>query len=129
MRVDKYLWVIRLYKTRTLATTACDNGRIKINNSLAKASRNLKEGDLLEIKKSPITYTFKVIQLQEQRVGAKLVPELVENKTPSEEIEKLLLNRGNRFVQHDKGSGRPTKRDRRMIDDFWDEVLDFDENE
>lgn len=134
-RLDKWLWAARIYKTRTLAADACKNGRITINGALAKPSRMVKEGDEIGVKKSPVTYTFRVKQAIEKRVGAKLLPDVLENITPPEQYEMLEMSRISGFVDRARGTGRPTKKDRRALDDFTDTTpffadddFDFDED-
>ena len=127
-RIDKWLWAARVYKTRTLASDACKNGRITINGALAKPSRTVKVGDQVGVKKSPITYTFRVLQPIEKRVGAKLLPEVFENITLPEQYELLEMNRISGFVDRARGTGRPTKKDRRALDDFADTPIFLDED-
>ena len=127
-RIDKWLWAARIYKTRTLASDACKNGRITINGALAKPSRTVKVGDKVEVKKSPITYSFRVLQTIEKRVGAKLLPEVLENVTPPEQYELLEMNRISGFVDRARGTGRPTKKDRRALDDFAETPIFLDED-
>ena len=127
-RIDKWLWAARVYKTRTLASDACKNGRITINGALAKPSRPVKVGDQVGVKKSPITYTFRVLQAIEKRVGAKLLPEVFENITPPEQYELLEMNRISGFIDRARGTGRPTKKDRRALDDFADTPIFLDED-
>ena len=127
-RIDKWLWAARVYKTRTLASDACKNGRITINGALAKPSRTVKVGDQVGAKKSPITYTFRVLQAIEKRVGAKLLPEVFENITPPEQYELLEMNRISGFIDRARGTGRPTKKDRRALDDFADTPIFLDED-
>jgi heat shock protein 15 len=127
-RIDKWLWAARVYKTRTLASDACKNGRITINGALAKPSRTVKIGDQVGVKKSPITYTFRVLQAIEKRVGAKLLPEVFENITPPEQYELLEMNRISGFIDRARGTGRPTKKDRRALDDFADTPIFLDED-
>ena len=127
-RIDKWLWAARVYKTRTLASNACKNGRITINGALAKPSRTVKVGDQVGVKKSPITYTFRVLQPIEKRVGAKLLPEVFENITPPEQYELLEMNRISGFVDRARGTGRPTKKDRRALDDFAETPIFLDED-
>ena len=127
-RIDKWLWAARVYKTRTLASDACKNGRITINGALAKPSRTVKVGDHVGVKKSPITYTFRVLQAIEKRVGAKLLPEVFENITPPEQYELLEMNRISGFIDRARGTGRPTKKDRRALDDFADTPIFLDED-
>lgn len=130
-RLDKWLWAARIYKTRSLASDACKNGRIMINGTLAKPSRNVKAGDEISVKKSPITYLFRVLRPIEKRVGAKLLPEILENITPKAQYDLLEMSRISGFVDRARGTGRPTKRDRRRLDDFTEEMpslasTDFD---
>ena len=132
-RIDKWLWAARIYKTRTLAADACKNGRISINGANVKASRSVKVGDKVGVRKPPITYSFKVLQAIEKRVGAKLVPEMMENVTPKEQYELLEMNRISGFVDRARGTGRPTKKDRRSLEEFTtpeffsdDDDFDFD---
>ena len=127
-RIDKWLWAARVYKTRTLASDACKNGRITINGALAKPSRTVKVGDQVGVKKSPITYTFRVLQAIEKRVGAKLLPVVFENITPPEQYELLEMNRISGFIDRARGTGRPTKKDRRALDDFADTPIFLDED-
>lgn len=127
-RIDKWLWAARVYKTRTLASDACKNGRITINGALAKPSRTVKVGDQVGVKKSPITYTFRVLQAIEKRVGAKLLPEVFENITPPEQYELLEMNRISGFIDRARGTGRPTKKDRRALDDFADTPIFLDQD-
>lgn len=119
-RIDKWLWAVRLYKTRSLATDACKNGRITINGTAVKPSKTVREGDTVTVRKPPVTYTFRVLQAIENRVGAKLVPEMLENLTPQEQYDILDMNRISGFVNRARGTGRPTKKDRRELDDFRD---------
>lgn len=133
-RIDKWLWAARIYKTRTLAADACKNGRITINGAQTKPSRTVKAGDKVGVKKPPITYTFLVKQPIEKRVGAKLLPDILENITTPEQYELLEMSRISGFVDRARGTGRPTKKDRRAIDDFQapeflDAFDDFDFDE
>lgn len=135
-RLDKWLWAARIYKTRTLAADACKNGRVAINGAQAKPSRTVKAGDKVDVKKSPITYTFRVKQPIEKRVGAKLLPDVLENITSAEQYELLEMSRISGFVDRARGTGRPTKKDRRALDEFADETpmfldsdFSFDEHE
>lgn len=130
-RIDKWLWAARIYKTRTLAADACKNGRITINGAQTKPSRTVKAGDQVGVKKPPITYTFLVKQPIEKRVGAKLLPDILENITTPEQYELLEMSPISGFVDRARGTGRPTKKDRRAIDDFQapeflDGLEDFD---
>ncbi|MDR1417017.1 MAG: RNA-binding S4 domain-containing protein [Prevotellaceae bacterium] len=116
LRVDKWLWCIRAYKTRSEAAEACRSGRVKVNEAEAKASRELKMGDAVSFRKSPVTYTYKVVGFPKSRVAAKLVAEFADDQTPQEERDKLNVDRLTIFVQREKGTGRPTKKDRRQLD-------------
>ena len=131
-RIDKWLWAARIFKTRSLAADACKNGRVTFNGSTIKPSRMIKEGDTVHVKKSPITYSFKVLKAIEQRVGAKLIPEIHENVTDPKQYELLEMSRISGFVDRARGTGRPTKKERRALDAFVEPVIfgiddDFDE--
>lgn len=134
-RIDKWLWAARIFKTRTIAAEACKKGRVNINGAQAKPSRMIKPGDIINVKKSPITYSFKVLQAIEKRVGAKLVPEIMENVTSPEQYELLEMSKISGFIDRARGTGRPTKKDRRSLDDFFtpeyfdDLDFDFDDEE
>lgn len=127
-RLDKWLWAARIFKTRTIAADACKNGRITIGGVKQKASKMIKEGDIIEVRKPPITYSFKVLKAIQNRVGAKLVPEVLENVTGREQLELLEMNRISGFVGRARGTGRPTKKERRDLDDFIQPAFfgDFD---
>ena len=125
-RIDKFLWAIRAFKTRTDATDACKGGKVKIAGVNAKPSKEVKPGDILSVKKGSVTYTYKVLQPLERRVGAKLVPEYALNLTPAAELEKLRAPVETFFITRDRGAGRPTKKDRREIEDVWD-AIDFND--
>ncbi len=126
-RIDKWLWAARLYKTRSLAAEACKNNRIHINGVVAKPSRNVKDGDEVSVRKPPVTYTFRVLQAIEKRVGAKLLPEILENITPPEQYEVLEMSRISGFVDRARGTGRPTKKDRRALDE-WNAPIFLDDS-
>jgi len=128
VRIDKWMWATRIFKTRTIAVEACKKGRISINNVTIKPSRMIKIGDVIEVRKPPITYSFKVLDLTQNRVGAKLVPNFLKNVTPPEQYEILELSRISGFIDRAKGTGRPTKKDRRNIDDFNDPLYIDDFN-
>ena len=133
-RIDKWLWAARIFKTRTIAADACKNGRVTLKGERVKPSRNIKVGDVIDVRKPSLTYTFRVKRAIENRVGAKLVPEIMENITSPDQYELLEMTRISGFVNRAKGTGRPTKKDRRMIDDFTDPVFfdsdfDFDDEE
>ena len=119
VRIDKYLWAVRVYKTRTLATEACKKGRVSMDDAPAKASRMINAGDVIEVKKMPVNYSYRVKEPIEKRVGAKIVDLFVENITPQEEMQKLELQ-DDFFVKRDRGAGRPTKKERRLLDDIQD---------
>ena len=119
-RIDKYLWAIRAFKTRSEATEACKGGKVKVAGVPAKPSRAVQPGDVIQLRKGVVTYTYKVLRPLENRVGAKLVPDYAENLTPEEEMEKLKAPVESFFVTRDRGSGRPTKKDRREIEQLWD---------
>ena len=125
VRIDKYLWAIRVYKTRTDATDACKGGKIRINGLDIKPSKTVKVGDVITARKGSVTYSYKVLDLLEKRVGAKLVENYALNQTPAEELEKLRAPIETFFLKRDRGAGRPTKKDRRQMDLLWDN-LDYD---
>ena len=125
-RIDKWLWAVRIYKTRSIAAEACKKGHIMVRDKAVKPSFLVRVGDIVQVKKSPITYSFKVLQCAENRVGAKLVPELMENVTPAEQYEALVMSRISGFVDRARGTGRPTKKERRSMDTFIDSAADFD---
>ena len=124
VRIDKYLWAIRAFKTRSEATEACKGGKVKVGDVNAKPSRSVQAGDIIYVRKGAITYIYQVVQPTEQRVGAKLVSEFALNLTPESELEKLRAPVETFFVTRDRGAGRPTKKDRREIEQLWDS-LDF----
>lgn len=136
-RLDKWLWAARIFKTRSIAADACKNGRISIGGVKQKASKMVKVGDVIEVRKPPITYSFKVLQAIQNRVGAKLVPEVLENVTAKEQLELLEMNRISGFVGRARGTGRPTKKERRELDGFiqpaffgdFDFDFDFDDED
>jgi len=125
IRIDKYLWAIRVYKTRTDATDACKGGKVRINGADTKPSKGIKVGDTIVARKGAVVYTYKVLQLIDKRQGAKLVPLYAENLTPPEELAKLRAPVETFFLKRDRGAGRPTKKDRRQMEDLWSN-LDFD---
>lgn len=125
VRIDKYLWSIRVYKTRSEATDACKGGKVRINGGDTKPSKTVKVGDTVVARKGAVTYTYKVLQLVDKRQGAKLVPVYAENLTPPEELAKLRAPVETFFLKRDRGAGRPTKKDRRQMDDLWSS-LSFD---
>ena len=127
-RIDKWLWASRIFKTRTIAAEACKKGRVSINGTQVKPSRMIKPGEVIQVKKPPVTYSFKVLQAIEKRIGAKLVPEILENVTTPEQYELLEMSKISGFINRAKGTGRPTKKDRRELEDFTapEFVDDFD---
>ncbi len=125
-RLDKYLWAIRVYKTRSDAAEACKTGRVKVNDVEAKPSREVREGDVLTIRKLPVIYTYKVLQLIENRQPAKNVPLYAENLTPAEELAKLDKQNITVYIQRDRGTGRPTKKDRREIDKLQENLFNHE---
>lgn len=125
LRIDKYLWSIRVYKTRTDATDACKGGKVRVNGSDIKPSKGVKVGDMITARKGAVVYTYKVLELIDKRQGAKLVPRYAENLTPQEELDKLRAPVETFFLKRDRGAGRPTKKDRRQMEDLWSN-LSFD---
>ncbi|WP_019035643.1 RNA-binding S4 domain-containing protein [Prevotella amnii] len=117
-RIDKWLWAARIFKTRSLAANACKNGRVTVSGVSRKPSHNIKVGDVVSVKKAPITYSFKVLKTIEQRVGAKLIPEVYENVTDAKQYELLEMSRISGFVDRARGTGRPTKKERRAMEAF-----------
>ena len=132
-RIDKWLWAARIFKTRSIAADACKNGRVTIKGINVKPSHTIKAGEVVSVKKPPITYSFEVLQTIEKRVGAKLVPEVYKNVTDAKQYELLEMSRISGFVDRARGTGRPTKKDRRQLDAFVDPTLfgfdDFDDDE
>ena len=124
-RIDKWLWAARIFKTRTIAAAACKKGQISMKGAQLKPSRTIREGDVIDVRKPPITYSFRVLQAIEKRVGAKLIPEILENVTAPEQYEILEMAKISGFVGRAKGLGRPTKKDRRSLDSFTSEVPEF----
>jgi ribosome-associated heat shock protein Hsp15 len=133
VRIDKFLWAMRIYKTRSIAADACKNGRITMNGVQLKPSRTFHVGDTFSVRKGPITYTYRILQLCQNRLGAKLVPEYIRDITSKEQLELLELARLAGQSGRDRGTGRPTKKDRRdievfMSDTYLDEI-DWDDDE
>ncbi len=124
-RIDKWLWAARIFKTRTIAAAACKKGQVNLGGVQLKASRMIKTGDVVSVRKPPITYSFRVLQPIERRVGAKLIPEVLENVTTPDQYELLEMSKISGFVGRAKGTGRPTKKDRRSLEDFQNEVPEF----
>ena len=121
-RIDKWLWAARIFKTRTLAADACKNGRVTIEGVNVKPSRMVKVGETVSVRKPPITYSIRILKTIEQRVGAKFLPEIYENVTAPEQYELLEMTRISGFVDRARGTGRPTKKDRRSLDAFISEM-------
>lgn len=117
-RIDKWLWDVRIFKTRSQAADACHKGHIIIGDVAVKASRTIKAGEIVEVKKNPILYRYKILGIPSSRISAKLVPDYIEDQTPEQEILKIDLMRADINGHRDRGAGRPTKRDRRMLD-IW----------
>jgi len=124
VRIDKYLWAIRAFKTRTDAAEACKGGKVKVAGVNAKPSKEVKEGEVITVRKGVVTYTYQVVRPTETRVGAKLVPEFALDLTPDSEREKLKAPVETFFVTRDRGAGRPTKKERREIEELWDNFRD-----
>lgn len=128
-RIDKWLWAARIFKTRSQASDACKNGRVMMNGVSVKPSRTIKAGETISVKKPPITYSFKVLSAIEQRVGAKLLAGIYENVTDPKQYELLEMSRISGFVDRARGTGRPTKKERRALDAFAEpEFFGFDED-
>ena len=132
-RIDKWLWAARIFKTRSIAADACKNSRVTINGVNVKPSHMVKAGETVSVKKPPVIYSFRILQCIEQRVGAKLIPNIYENVTDPKQYEILEMSRISGFVDRARGTGRPTKKERRSLDAFIDPALfgfdDDDDNE
>lgn len=129
IRIDKWLWAVRAYKTRTVAADACKNGRVTINGALAKASRDVKIGDVVSFKKISITYSYEVVDLIGNRQPAKNVGLYARNVTSAEELAKLNAPNETVFMSRDRGTGRPTKRDRREIEGVMENFFYDDDDD
>ena len=143
VRIDSFLWAVRIFKTRSIAQDACRKGRVAINDVTAKPAKMVMAGDIISVRKPPVTLSFKVLQTTTNRMGAKLVPEYILNVTPPEQYELLEMKRMSGYVDRVQGLGRPTKRERRDLEQFlqapvideplieeWDEEpLDYDEEQ
>lgn len=125
MRIDKYLWSTRYFKTRNIATTACKKGQVKVNGKLVKPSREVYAMDTIVVRKNQINYELTVLDVPKSRVGAKLVDIYRKDTTPNEAFEKDELLKYSKDYYRKKGAGRPTKRDRREIEDYLDPHDDF----
>ncbi|MFN8257961.1 MAG: S4 domain-containing protein [Bacteroidales bacterium] len=119
LRIDKFLWAVRIFKTRSQASEACKSGKVIISDIPVKSSRIINIGDVFVVKKNPVIYIFKVKELTENRVGPKLVENYIENQTSAEELQKLDTKSKSVFVRREKGTGRPTKKERRDIDKLY----------
>ena len=134
-RIDKWLWAMRVFKTRSIATEACKKGRIMMGGNPVKPSKMIKVGDEIDVRKPPVTFRFKVLKLVNNRLGAKLVPEYMENITPASQYEILEMAKISGFVDRRKGLGRPTKRESRELSKFAEETyadtffMDFDDED
>lgn len=133
-RLDKWLWAVRIFKTRSIAAEACKKGKVSLNGTQVKAAHTVKINDVIQVRKPPITYSFKVLQPIEKRVGAKLVSQMMEDVTTPDQIELLEMSKISGFINRAKGTGRPTKKERRELDEFTtpefmdDFDFDFDED-
>ncbi len=135
-RLDKWLWAARIFKTRSMAADACKNGRVTVNGANAKPSRTVKVGETVHVKKPPVIYSFKILNAIETRVGAKLIPQVYENVTDPKQYELLEMSRISGFIDRARGTGRPTKKDRRAMESFvepalfgWDDDDDWDDDD
>ena len=128
-RIDKWLWASRIFKTRSIAADACKNGRVTMKGSRVKASHMVKEGDVVEVRKPPVTYSFRILKAIEKRVGAKMLNEIFENITPPDQYELLEMNRVAGFIDRARGTGRPTKKERRSLDNFNDTPIYFNSDD
>lgn len=131
VRIDKWMWATRIFKTRTIAADACKKGRVMVGGVTVKPSRMIKRGEVVQVRKPPVTFSFKVLDLTEKRMGAKLVPGFLENVTTPDQYELLEMNRISGFVDRARGMGRPTKKERRELEQFTDpdgmyDGFDFD---
>lgn len=122
VRIDKFLWAIRAFKTRTEAADACKGGKVKVEGVSVKPSREIKAGETIKVHKGAVEYTYRVVEPTEHRVGAALVPQYAENLTPQSELDKLKAPVETFFITRDRGAGRPTKKDRRELEKLWDEL-------
>lgn len=120
VRIDKWLWAVRVFKTRSLASESCRKGTVSINKVEVKPSRDIKVGDEIHVRKNPVTYCYKVLALTEKRMGAKLVPEFMKDITPAENLKILEMQKYMQWSNRDRGTGRPTKKERRDMDSLLD---------
>ena len=130
VRIDKWLWAVRLFKTRSLAAEACKKGKVMIRGVEVKPSRNIKVGDVVSVKRNPVLFSFEVLGLSENRMGAALVPGFIKNVTTPDQLELFELGKIAAQNNRERGTGRPTKKERRDLDDFFEpdffEESDFD---
>lgn len=126
VRIDKYLWAIRAFKTRNEASEACVGGKVKLNDAPVKPAKCVKPGDIITVRKVAVQFTYQVVEPYDKRVGAALVPQYALNLTPQSELDKLRAPVETFFLKRDRGTGRPTKKDRRTMEALWD-AMDFDE--
>ncbi|HNX12568.1 MAG TPA: RNA-binding S4 domain-containing protein [Paludibacteraceae bacterium] len=130
VRIDKWLWAVRLYKTRSLATEACKKGKVLIQNVAVKPSRTVKVGEIVQVRQNPVVYSFKVIALAQNRMNAKLVPGFMENVTTPDQLELIELAKIAAQSGRARGTGRPTKKERRELDEYVEPFfLDGDDGE
>ena len=129
VRIDKWLRAVRLYKTRSLATEACKKGRVQIQGTAVKPSRVVKTGDIIQIKHPPVVYSFKVLAPAQNRMNARLVPEFMENVTTADQLELIELGKLAAKTARERGTGRPTKKERRDMDDFFEPFFTGDDDE
>ena len=128
VRIDKWLWAVRIFKTRTAASEACRKGRVMISDTPVKPSRTIHAGDVIQVRKPPVIFSFKVLALSDKRMSAKKVPQFMESVTSPDQYEILELNKISGFVDRQRGTGRPTKKERRDLEQFTD-TFDFDEDD
>ena len=124
VRIDKWIWAMRIFKTRTIAAEACKKGRVMVGDVAVKPSRTVKPGDIVSVRKPPVTYSFRVKAVTENRLGAKLLPDYMENITPQSQLDLLDVIKISGFIDRRKGLGRPTKREGRQLEEFTSQVFD-----
>ena len=129
IRIDKWLWAVRLYKTRSLASEACKKGKVLVQNVQVKPSRVVKVGDIIQIKRNPVLYSFRVLALAQNRMNAKLVPEFMEDVTTPDQLELIELGKIASQTGRARGAGRPTKKERRDMEDFFEPFFYDDEDD
>ena len=123
MRIDKWLWCVRIYKTRQIASKACTSGKVKINNKKTKPSRLINQNDIISIQKGYVKYKYEALNLLDSRISAKLVNNFIKNVTPKKELIKLQISKNIKLIDREKGLGRPTKKERRKIDKYkWENL-------